>query len=182
MYLNRKIAPRILSGLLMGLSASLAPCGHALAAKATAMSFKAPQGMVDNWDMFAGSRVPGRIKKIEPWTRYESIAPCTIDKSFCAMIRDKIEVATLEIAQAPGREVSWIVTLPKAQKLKLGDVVLVNLPKTPKEIADAATDSEGRVLTAKCDWRKSEEGGDFEGLVCENWDYTKLKYVKPDKS
>ena len=181
MHFNR-IAARALAGMLMALSACTPFSNGAMAAKASAMSFKPPQGMVDNWDAFADIRVPGRIKKLEPWTLYERIAPCTVDKTFCAMIRDKIEVATLEIARAPDREVSWIVTLPKAQKLKVGDVVLVTLPHTSKDIANAVMDSEGKVQAPQCEWRKVEEGGEFEGLVCEAWRYSKLKYVNPGKS
>ncbi|MGC4060858.1 MAG: hypothetical protein QM749_08400 [Aquabacterium sp.] len=144
-------------------------------------SFVVPQHMADNWSMFAGVRVSARIKKLEPWALYESLNPCTFDEKFCVIVRDKLQVATVQMAKSPGYELTWVVTVPKEQYLKIGEIVELILPKAPTELADMVLDDVGKIVTPKCKWSQVVNGGDFEGVVCDRWNYSDLKFVAAKK-
>ena len=151
--------------------------GTASAAGLAKGSFVVPKDMADSWDMFAGVQVSGRIKKLEPWALYESLNPCTIDAKFCEIVRAKLLVATVQIAKSPEHEVTWVVTVPKEQYLKLGETVQLILPKTPTDLADMVLDKVGKIVTPKCVWGQAVNGGNFEGVICGSWNYADLKFV-----
>lgn len=144
-------------------------------------SFVVPQHMADNWAMFAGAKVSARIKKLEPWALYESLNPCTFDEKFCVIVRDKLQVATVQLAKSPEYELSWVVTVPKEQYLKIGEIVQLILPKTPTDLADMVLDDVGKIVTPKCKWGQVVNGGDFEGVICDRWNYSDLKFVAEKK-
>jgi hypothetical protein len=155
--------------------------GSASAAGLAKGSFVVPKDMADNWDTFAGVQVSGRIKKLEPWALYESLNPCTIDEKFCEIVRSKLLVATVQVAKSPEHEVTWVVTVPKEQYLKLGEVVQLILPKTTNELADMVLDKVGKIVTPKCTWGQVVNGGNFEGVICDGWNYSDLKFVAQKK-
>jgi hypothetical protein len=137
--------------------------------------------MADNWAMFAGQKVSARIKKLEPWALYESLNPCTFDANFCVIVRDKLQVATVQLAKSPDYELTWVVTVPKEQYLKIGEIVELILPKNPTDLADMVLDNVGKIVTPKCKWGQVVNGGDFEGVVCDRWNYSDLKFVAAKK-
>ena len=77
--------------------------------------------------------------------------------------------------------VMLFVTVPKEQYLKLGEVVQLILPKTTNELADMVLDKVGKIVTPKCTWGQVVNGGNFEGVICDGWNYSDLKFVVQKK-
>ena len=167
-------------------AATLASAGAAVAAEPAKTlakgAYVVPQYMADNWANFAGVTVSGRIKKLEPWALYESLNPCTFDEKFCVIVRSKLLVATVQLAKSPDYELTWVVTVPKEQYLKIGEIVQLILPKTPTDLADMVLDNVGKIVTPPdCKWGQVVNGGNFEGVVCGRWNYADLKFVAEKK-
>lgn len=160
---------------IVGLCLSLGgfvSAGHALAAKPE-QPYRPSSLVARHWSALAGVVSVGRIHKIEPYDKYESMAPCTISEEVCRALEGKLEIALVDLGRSPGGRLSWLVIVPTAQKLKAGDFIEFTFPETTQEVGQAVYKDDGRAVTPPCGWKALAPKS--EGVVCAAWSYRDLK-------
>ena len=159
--------------LLSVVSLGLLGVGSQALAATQADPYRAPPLVARHWASLTGVVSVGRIHKIEPYEKYESMAPCTISEEICKALEGKLEMALVDVARSPGGRLSWLVIVPTAQKLKAGDFIDVTFPETTREVGQAVYKDDGRAATPPCRWEAG--AAKSEGVVCEVWSYRDLK-------
>ncbi len=147
--------------------------GGAQAQAAKSEPYRPSAQVARHWASLAGVVTVGRIHKIEPYEKYESMAPCTISEEICKALDGKLEMALVDVARSPGGRLSWLVIVPTAQKLKAGDFIEFTFPETTREVGQAVYKDDGRATTPPCRWEAG--AAKSEGVVCEAWSYRDLK-------
>lgn len=139
--------------------------------------------MAENWSQFADQVAVGRIRKVDPWKKHESFAPCIADANVCQLLSQHLLVLIVDVAKTDRGDVQWAVSVPDDQQPKVGQYIQFTLPTTAKELGAGVYDRGGRLVTQPCKWGKADGGkadGDTkagEGVVCPKWHYSQLKFL-----
>lgn len=148
-------------------------CAHAAD---EALPFTPPANMVQKWASLADQNVVGRVRKIEPWKKYERFAPCDADPKVCQLIEQHLLVLTLDVAKSPDGDVMWLVSIPDDQRPKVGYYVQFTLPTTAKELGAGAYGKDTKLIVPKCKWGKVDLDKPVEGVICDKWNYQQMPY------